>query len=110
MENFMVDVAMPLTYVLVVLAALSAVIFPIVNAFRVDAKSLVKPMIALAVAGVLFGISWAISGNEVTAIYKTFNVAEAGSKNIGGSLIMTYILIVAAFVAVFVDKVLSFFK
>ena len=110
MENFMTDVAIPVTYVLVVLAALSAVVFPIINALRVDPKSLTKPVAALVIMGVLFGISWAMSNNEVTTIYKEFNVAEAGSKNIGGSLIMTYFLIAGAFLAVLVDKVMSFLK
>lgn len=106
----MVDVAIPITYVLVALATLSAIVFPLVNAFRVDPKSLTKPVLAIAAVGVLFGVSWALSGNEVTEIYKTFGVAESGSKNIGGSLIMTYIMIVAAFFAVVVDKVMGFFK
>jgi hypothetical protein len=80
------------------------------TALRDDPKSLAKPIGAVVVLGILFAISWAISGNEVTNIYKEFNVAEVGSKRIGGAIIMTYILIFGAFIGAVVDKLLGFFK
>lgn len=110
MEAFMTDIMIPLSYLLVIVAAAGAVIMPLVNALRNDPSSLMKSGITLVVLLVLYFLSYAISGNEVTKIYEEFGVSASGSKYIGGSLIMTYIMTVIAIGGLFVDKLMGFLK
>ncbi|MCV9386793.1 hypothetical protein [Reichenbachiella ulvae] len=86
-----IDVALYISYTLTILAGLAAIVFPIINSVN-DPKSMAKAGAGLAALLVVFLISWAISGNEVTAAYLEFEVDAGLSKFIGGLLTMMYIL------------------
>jgi len=91
-------------YLLVLLAALGAIVLPLVNALG-NPKSLLKSLLGIGVLGVLFLISWAISGNEVTNVYTQFDINSTSSKVIGGVLITTYILMVIAIVSIIFSEI-----
>ena len=67
------------------------VVLPLIKAFD-DPKKMVKGLMALGALGVVFLISWGISGAEVTEMYTEKGVGDGLSKVIGGVLIMMYLL------------------
>lgn len=98
------------SYILTVVAVIGAVVGPVATSIMSDPKSLVKSAIGLAGILVLFLICYAIAGNEVTDLYKRFNITEGGSKSIGGILITTYVLIFIAAIGIVYTEVGKFFK
>jgi hypothetical protein len=86
-----IDIALYLSYALTILAGLAAIAFPLINSVG-DPKTLTKSGIGLGALLLVFLISWAISGSEVTALYTEFEVGASLSKFIGGILIMMYVL------------------
>jgi len=87
-----IDVALYIAYALTILAGIAAIVFPIINSVS-DPKSMVKAGAGLVALVAVFGISWMLSGAEVTATYEEFKVGESLSKFIGGLIIMMYALV-----------------
>jgi hypothetical protein len=85
------DAIFYLAYGMVILAAAATVILPLYNSIG-QPKTLVTGGIGIAGLLVIFLIGWALSGSEVTPIYRSFGVEETGSKVIGGMLTSMYIL------------------
>lgn len=90
-----IDIALYASYILVLVAAVAAVVLPLIQSLD-DPSSLVKSGIGLAALVVVFVIGYAISGSEVLPSYAEFNVDAGLSKFIGGLLTMMYILIFVA--------------
>jgi len=90
-----VDIALYLTYGLTMLAVLAAIAFPVINSVG-DPASLKKGGLGVAALVVLFLLSWAISGSEVTSTFMSFGVGSGLSKFIGGILTMMYLMIFIA--------------
>lgn len=107
----MIDFGLYLSYGLVALAAIGAFLVPLVlTIMNGNLKGLMKIGIGLIVILVVFGISYAISGDEVTPRYELFDIDAGASKQIGGALIMTYIFMTVAFVGMVFTEVSRFFK
>lgn len=94
-----IDIALYLAYTLTILAGVAAIAFPLISSVG-DPKSLVKSGIGLGALVLIFLISWAISGAEVTAVYEEFEVGASLSKFIGGILTMMYVLTGIAIVGI----------
>ncbi|WP_420580666.1 hypothetical protein [Reichenbachiella sp.] len=90
-----IDIALYVSYTLTILAGLAAIVFPIINSVS-DPKSLTKAGAGVAGLVVVFIISYALSGSEVTASALEQGVDEGLSKFVGGLLTMMYILIIGA--------------
>jgi len=86
------DFFLYLGYIMVVVAAVSAVLFSLLNLVT-NPKSMVRAGISVVGIVVLFLIAYSLSGNEVTVDYAKFNIDPDTSKLVGGSLIMTYLFI-----------------
>ncbi|HAI77373.1 MAG TPA: hypothetical protein DCM08_14160, partial [Microscillaceae bacterium] len=56
----------------------------------INPQGVVSSLISLGVLAVIFLIAYFISGNEVTAVYKKFDITPFQSQLFGGILIMTY--------------------
>ncbi|HCS20344.1 MAG TPA: hypothetical protein DIW47_07255 [Bacteroidetes bacterium] len=99
--------------VIFVLGALSigaAIVFPIMYMIS-HPKSAIRTLIGVGLVFALFGIGWALSGNEVLLAYEEVNFTSAsGSKLIGGSLIMMYLMIAAVLGVTIFAEVKSIFK
>ena len=85
------DIAFYVTYVLLGIGVLAAIVLPLISAFG-QPKTLVKTGIGVGALIVLYIIAYAIAGSEVTAKYEQFGINESTSKLIGGSLIMMYLI------------------
>ena len=63
-----INIGLYLSYVLLGFAILSAIVLPLINSLD-DTSALIKAGIGVGIITVLYGISWAISGNEVIIEY-----------------------------------------
>lgn len=105
----MVNFALYLTYILFFVAIGAAIVMPIINSIN-DPKSLMKAGIGIGALVLLFLISWAISGSEVTAVYQKFDVSESGSKFVGGGLITMYLLVFIAIIGIIYTEISKLIK
>lgn len=109
-ESFMVDIMIPITYVLFAVATIFALfVGPIMSAIA-NPKGLVRGAIALVVLIVVFGIAWSVSSDAVTPMYVNKNISPSVSKLVEGGLNMFYILFVVAIVAAVYSEISKIFK
>jgi hypothetical protein len=99
-----IEIGLYLAYGMIILAALGAIVLPLFQAAG-DPKSLMKSAIGVVAILVVFFIAYAISGNEVTDLYRQFNVTESSSKMIGGIIITSYLLILIAMVGIIYTEI-----
>lgn len=107
MDGF--DIALYVSYGLIIIAALSAIILPLINSFS-DPASLIKTAVGVGAVIVIFFIGYAIAGSEVTATYTRFEVDASASKWIGAALITMYIFLFGAILGILVTEVSKVFQ
>jgi hypothetical protein len=99
-----VDIMLYGSYLLVIVAALGAIVLPLINALG-NPKSLLKSALGIVIIGVIYLISWAVSGDEVTARYIKFDITSTSSQVIGGVLITTYLLMGIAVLSIIYSEI-----
>ena len=99
-----INIGLYVSYVLLGIAILSSIVLPLINSLD-DTSALIKSGIGVGIIIVLYGISWAISGNEVIDAYIKWDIGEGISKAIGGALIMMYMLFLAAVVGIIYTEI-----
>lgn len=103
------DIILYIGYFLVAVAAIAAVVLPLI-------KSLSQPRNLLTIgAGILaliviFLIGYALSGNEVLPFYSRYEIEADGSKLIGGTLITMYLLLGLALIGIAFTEVSKLFR
>lgn len=105
----MYDIMLYISYIMVIVAALGAILLPLLNAAG-DPKSLLKSGAGFIAIVAVFVIAYVISGNEVTPAYTPFNVDAGESKLIGGAIITSYLLIFIALGAIFYTEIMNMVK
>ncbi len=105
----MIDFALYLGYGLIGIAALAAIVLPMIGAVN-DPKSLAKSGIGIAALLVVFLLGYLISGSEVTSVYPQFGVDASLSKTIGGAVTMMYLMLTIVFVAILYSEISKLFK
>lgn len=112
MEKFMVDIMLPVTYLLFGLTIL-AVVFGWVRSATSDPKAIIKSLISFAGIAVIFFIGYALATGQEHIIKSgadTTTVSADTSKWIGGALITFYVLLGAAVVGIVFSEISKFFK
>ena len=100
MEDFFVNVGLPLSEIMLAIAVLAALVLPLINSIR-QPESQIKAGAGVVCLGICFLIGYAVAGDEITANYISFNVSSPGmSKFIGGMLEMMYLLFTVAIIGV----------
>lgn len=99
MQDGFVNIILYLSYILVVVCVLAALILPLINALD-NPRSLAKIGGGVLIMGVLFFIGYLMSGSEVTEVYAQFEVGPELSKFVGGLLSLSYILVVLSVVGI----------
>ena len=99
MQDGFVNIILYLSYILIVVTLLAALILPLINALD-DPKSLAKMGFGVLAMGVLFLIGYLLSGSEVTEVYAQFEVGPELSKFVGGLLSLSYILIAISMISI----------
>jgi len=109
MEQDFVDIAILVSYGLLGLAVLAAIVLPLINSLG-NPKSLLKGLLGVVFILILYGIAYAISGNEVTASYTKFGVDAGLSKFVGASLTTMYLLVIISIVGIVFTEIAKIFK
>lgn len=99
-----VDIMLYGAYLLVIVAALGAIVLPLINALN-NPKSLLKSVLGVVIIGVVYLIGWGVSGDEVTAKYIEFDITSTSSQVIGGVLITTYLLMGIALISIVYSEI-----
>jgi hypothetical protein len=99
-----VDIMLYGSYLLVIVAALGAIVLPLINALD-NPKSLIKSGLGIVIIGVIYLVSWGVSGDEVTARYIKFDITSTSSQVIGGVLITTYLLMGIAVISIIYSEI-----
>ncbi len=96
-------------YALFGLAAITAIVFPIITMAKnpAGAKSALVGVIALAA---VFGISYALAGDEMLPKYADFISGPEASKQVGMGLIAFYILAIGAIAVTALSGITKLFK
>jgi len=100
----MLDLGFYIFYVLLAIAIASAVIFPLINSFKAPG-TLIATGIGVAVMLVLFGVSYGLSDSTLSRNAISFGLSESGVKMIGAGLIMFYIVLVLAILALIYSEI-----
>lgn len=107
MDGF--DIALYISYVLVLVAVAGSILLPLYNSLG-NPSSLKTTAIGIGALILIFIISYFLSGNEVTDVYKEFDVDASGSKTIGGMLTMMYLLIGLAITGIIYTEISKIIK
>ncbi len=82
-------------YLLFIVAVIALVVLPLMNAIKAP-KELMRSGAGILALVVVFVVSYALSGDEVTMKTAALGTTAQGSKMIGAGLIMLYIVFFAA--------------
>jgi predicted membrane protein len=96
-------------YLLVVIATLAAVLFPVVYLAQNFNKAKTA-LLSLAGLLVVIGISYVLASGEVLHSYEKYGIDEAVSKNVGTGLITMYLLGFGSIGSILFFGVLRIFK
>ena len=107
MDSF--DIFLYLAYTLVIVALLAAVLLPLISAIG-NPQSLLKSGLGVLFIVALYFIAYAFSGSEVTQAYSEFDVGPELSKIVGGTLIMSYLLLAFAMIGILYTEVNKIIK
>lgn len=105
-----VEIGLWLAYLLLGFGLAFAILMPFVQALIQDPKSLVKTAIGLVAILVVYGLGYALAGDEVTPKYAEFGVDSGLSNSVGGLLITMYILMFTALIGIIITEVSGLVK
>lgn len=104
-----IDIGLWLGYLLLIVAAGSAIVLPLLNAIKTPG-AFVRSLYGVGALVVVFVIAYAISGSDVTQGQAALGVSENSSKMIGAGLIMFYITLVVAVLGIVYSEISKAFK
>lgn len=103
------DVGLYTTYFYLGLCVLGIVLGFVITAIT-DPQSILKVIVGIVVILVIWGISYALAGNEVLPAYTKFDVDAGLSQFIGSTLILTYVLGILTIAGIIYTEVMGAFK
>jgi len=106
MNDLSINIMLYVTYLLVIVATLAAIVFPII-ALAGDMKKAKRALFGIGAVAVVFLLSYVVSDGTVLDSYVKYNVTEGVSKMVGAVLIMTYILGLGAIVSAIAGEILK---
>ncbi len=107
--DMFINIGMILTYVLLFVAVLALVVFPIFQMVTNFAKAK-NGLIALALLLGVFFLAFLISPADQGPIYEKFEIGPTTSKLIGAGLVTTYLILASIFIAAIYNEVAKWFK
>lgn len=105
----MLDFGLYTLYILMAVAIISAVVFPIINGVK-SPKSLKGTLIGIGGLLVIFVISYAVSSGDVSAKNLAKGIDETDMKLIGAGLLMFYITLVLAIIGLIYSEIAKAIK
>jgi hypothetical protein len=107
MDTF--DIYIYISYALIIIAAIAAIILPLISALG-NPRALLMTGLGVLLLVVLYFVAYGVSGSEVTEVYTKHNVGPDLSKITGGALIMMYMLLFIAIIGILYTEVSKIFK
>lgn len=101
---FSVDAGLYGVYILLAVAVSSSILLPLISALKSPAN-LKKSLLWIASIGVLFIISYALSGSEVTSVQAAKGITAATSKLVGAGLTMFYLVSAIAVIGLIYSEI-----
>jgi len=109
-QNYVLNPFFYNAYVAFFVAAISAVLFPIVYMIM-NPKNAVRALVGVGILLVIAGIAYAMADGSTTgAVYEKYQISSAQSKNVGMGLYLTYILGFLTIGTLLYSEVVKFFK
>jgi hypothetical protein len=105
MESFLIDTGLYISYILIGIAVIAAITFPIIFIIH-SPKKAKATLFGILGLSIIFVISFSLSSNEM--VRDSHNPLI--SKLVGGGLIMFYILFVAAILVAIYSEIARIFK
>lgn len=99
-----IDIGIYITYAFFVVAVASSILLPLLHAIK-HPQGLVKSLMGVGGLVVLFIVSYALSGAELSAKAVALGVDESGSKLIGAGLTLFYLVFVIALVGIVYSEI-----
>ena len=98
MGDFMANYGIIITYILIAVATIAAIAFPIKHLIANPKQAKQVGMAVVALLAVYI-VSYLLASDEVTEHFAKFNVSETQSKQVGTGLIVFYILAAGAIIS-----------
>lgn len=104
------DVGLVFTLILGIIAVAACIVFPILTMIS-HPKSGIRALIAVGALLALFGIGYALSGNEILISYEKVGFTDPGSSQlVGGALKLMYIMIAVVMASAVFSEVRKLIK
>lgn len=109
MQDTFINLGIIITYILLFVAVLAALLFPLIQTFS-NLKAAKSGLIGLGAILVVFIISFLVSPAETGPFYEKFGISPTLSKAIGGGIVATYLFFIGAAVSIIYAQVVKFFR
>jgi hypothetical protein len=109
MSESIVNIGLVITYIMLGIGVLAALLFPIFQMIQ-NPKSAKGALIGIGFLVLVFGISYALGGSEVTPAMEAMHITPSTSKLVSAGLIGFYILFFISIIVVIYSEISRFFK
>lgn len=108
-DSPLINIGLYLTYILFAVAAITAIVFPLLQTFS-DFKKAKGGLIGFGILVVVLLFAYLVSPAETGLFYEKHNISPATSKLIGGGLVATYIVFAGVVISILYAEVAKWFK
>ena len=108
MEDFLISYVIPLAYIALGIAALGAIVFPLIQMFS-DLKKAIATFVSIGIVIAIFLVCYALSANEAYTV-KDVTVPAGQMKFIEAGIYMFYLLLAGSCLAILYSSVSRYFK
>jgi len=108
LEHITVSYGIPLAYIVLGIAFLGVIIFPLIQMFQ-DLKKAISTFVAIGILVVVFFVCYLLSTNEAFSIGE-INVSAGQMRFIEAGIYLIYLLLAGALVAILYSSVSRYFK
>lgn len=108
-ESPLINIGLFLAYALMAIAAISAVVFPIIQTFG-NLKKAKSGLIGFGILIAVLLLAYILSPAETGAFYDEHSISENASKVIGGGLLATYLVFAGVVISILYAEVAKWVK
>lgn len=109
MEAFISEYGLKITYFLLIVAAVGAILAPLVTTVLNNPKALIYTGGAILALVIVYFIGYSLATGE-TKMIAGEEVSASLSRNVGGAIFTMYILVILAVVGIVYTEISKFFR
>lgn len=109
MQDTLVNIGIYITYAMIAIGAIAAIVFPIIHT-ATDPKKAKSALISIGSVLLLVIISYVLASDVVLKSYEKYGVTPGSSKMVSTGLILFYIMSIISLGAVVYSEVSKIFK